>query len=582
MTKTADIIRGVDSYYDLSNSDRDYLIDNPDEVAEFIRLEEGNWTLWHFLEEHPHTITTSVLQDLVISAIDPNFRYYCARELEHCPSPATENCLRQALRDFDSGVRSIAVDTLAAMGVNTGYSSSLPLSGTNPMPKPMLAELIENFDQYQPQGYHILLSKLGSQNSDNWDGLSGFSSRNEVELAIDNSPDSFEEALLDALEKAAREVENLHLGRWNFYSSIFVKLENLLFLCAYAFPSLGPRSDDACIHGLSMLSAEHPLHPLGGNQIARSTSTSRILSKYYDEAYSRFRKQALIMCHRNGYDDEVANAIGVAANEVASISKENRLHRLRETLGVNSRCKTCGDFLDNPRHTHCKLHFQSRHWSGMVGQQLIDECVKRTNDQDRRVRKKAAKRLVDEVAMDELFDLLDHYCEYVTGIVVRGLKAMPTTDYSNVDRALDPNNNSMEKRLAALSLLTNIDNPVAIMMIENSLNDSEPRIQHAALNQVGATARNALTAKRYQLLYSMFNLLVMVNPLNQRIEAARGQLLESWYWSSNKTYGKGDIVFHDGIPFISQQNLNTNQEPLTGPVHFVNSYWRPTTMLNRP
>jgi hypothetical protein len=558
MSRAADMISSVDSYYDLSSSDKKYLIDNPDEVAEFIRLEEGNWTLWHFLEKHPHAITTSVLQDLVISAIDPNFRYYCAQELEHCPSPATENCLRLALRDFDSGVRSIAVDTLAGMGVNTGYSSSLPLSGTNPMPKPMLAELIENFDQYQPQGYHILLSKLGSQYSQTWDGLSGFSSRDEVKLAIDKSPDSFKDSLLMALEKATSVAEILHLGRMNFGSGLFIDLENLLFLCAHAFSGTDSRSPDACALGLRILRAEHPLHP-------PDWYAERTLSKYYDERYASFRHQALIMCHRNKEDVEIATAIDVDAHEVASISKENRLHRLRETLGVNSRCNTCGDFLDNP----------SRHWSGMVGQQLIDECVNRTNDQDRRVRKKAAKRLVDEMAMDELFDLLDHYCEYVTGIVVRGLKAMPTTDYSNIDRVLEPNNNSMEKRLAALSLLTNIDNPVAIMMIEGSLNDSEPRIQHAAVNQVGATARKALTAKRYRLLGSMIDTLERVNPLNNRINEARDRLLGNWYWSRNESYGEGDIVFHGGGLYISQQTGNTNQEPLTGPVNFVNTYWRP-------
>ena len=88
------------------------------------------------------------------------------------------------------------------------------------MPKPMLAELIREFDNYDPQAYHVLLYRLGAQYSGNWRG-GGFSSRDEVTAAIDNSPDSFKDALLEALEKATREVGNLHLGRWNFVSSYF-------------------------------------------------------------------------------------------------------------------------------------------------------------------------------------------------------------------------------------------------------------------------------------------------------------------------------------------------------------------------
>ena len=562
MTRSADIIRSTGWYGNLSARDRDYLIDNPDEVAEFIRLEEDDWFLWDFLNRHPNAITNSALQDLVVSAIDPHFRYICARELEHFQSPATENCLRLALRDFDSSVRSMAAETLHGMGVNTGYSTG-GYHGANPMPSPMLAELIREFDNYDPQAYHVLLYRLGAQYSGNWRG-GGFSSRDEVTAAIDNSPDSFKDALLEALEKATREVGNLHLGRWNFCSDIFTKLENLLFLCAHAFSGSDPRSPDACALGLSMLRAEHPRHPPGGNQIARSTSTSRTLSKYYDERYTRFRHQALIMCHRNGLDADIARAIGVRRAEVGNIATHNV--QLRPILGVNSRCNTCFEFLDNSRHTHCRLHYPARHWDSMTGQLLIDECVNRTNDTDRRVRKKAAERLVEEAADDELFDLLDHDCEYVTGIVVRGLKAMPTTDFPNIERALEPNNNSREKRLAALSLLTNMDNPVATIMIEDSLADPDPRIQHAAVNQVGATARKARTGRRYQLLNRMIGILAGVNPLNNRIEAARDQLLEDWYWSSNKTYGDEDIVFHNDVLNISQRTDNANQEP-------PNQYW---------
>ena len=52
MTRSADIIRSTGWYGNLSARDRDYLIDNPDEVAEFIRLEEDDWLLVVLLRPH--------------------------------------------------------------------------------------------------------------------------------------------------------------------------------------------------------------------------------------------------------------------------------------------------------------------------------------------------------------------------------------------------------------------------------------------------------------------------------------------------------------------------------------------------
>ena len=114
-------------------------------------------------------------------------------------------------------------------------------------------------------------------------------------------------------------------------------------------------------------------------------------------------------------------------------------------------CKICGIVLNHTSYTHCKLHYWERHWEGMTGQQLIDECVNRTNDTDRRGRKKAAERLVEEAADDELFDLKNvrRVCRFGFGNAHRIMGSGPYK--TKVRQKCGPHNGQVEMTTMSVS-----------------------------------------------------------------------------------------------------------------------------------
>tara|TARA_B100000212_G_scaffold331200_1_gene298176 strand:- start:68 stop:1003 length:936 start_codon:yes stop_codon:yes gene_type:complete len=276
--------------------------------------------------------------------------------------------------------------------------------------RPTFVDIIQNFDAFGDMGFDLLTVKIASngQMSEHWDRLSGeeirdgtwkeispgewenekgwitlwdeddekeslaWNSRKEVSAALDNSSQGFRDSLLFSLTRLTERVEILHKGEIQFTSSIFTEFEIVTFLCYNTFSDSDPRREEAGKLGIRILAAKHPRHPVGGNPTARDTSGSSTLSKYYDEHYCMFRKNVLQLCYRIVPDAELSAAIGLEVDELESFvnranewscwtagdRKNNKIGReVREILGVSVKCNTCGKFLPNPRHTHCRKHY---------------------------------------------------------------------------------------------------------------------------------------------------------------------------------------------------------------------------------
>jgi len=192
-----------------------------------------------------------------------------------------------------------------------------------------------------------------------------WNSREEISSALSNSSHGFKENLLTMLSRVTERVEILHKGDYDFVSSIFFEFENVAFLCCNTFNGDDPRSDEAGRLGVRILNAEHPIRGPNNNY-------PKILSKYYDEKYCMFRKEILKMCYGNIADEELSATIGLDEADLESFvnkanewsanirnRKNNRIGReVREILGVCTRCTTCGKFLSNPHHSHCRSHYK--------------------------------------------------------------------------------------------------------------------------------------------------------------------------------------------------------------------------------
>jgi len=325
LSKVQEILEGSVFLHDLPDEQLEYCIENYKSVIEYLNTQpRKNRVLFRFLKKNPKKSAAAPLKKLALEAGDCNFRAHCARLLKHYPGSATVKCLNKVIYDLMGEPRCAAAESLDSLGESSGLSYWY-----ENIPRPNLVEILNNYENYEAQGHHILLFNLGSQGTITWDSLAkkepdSWCSRKDVISALENSSESLLNDLELILQNTVKCIESLSKGE-HMSTAEWAELENILFVCSHGLTKSHERRKTVQRLTRRLLRAPKP-----------KSWDGSYLSKYFNEYYASIRFQALSILNECGDDTGMA-----------------------EILGIRKKCEhtDCETVLVNPKHNHCKKHY---------------------------------------------------------------------------------------------------------------------------------------------------------------------------------------------------------------------------------